>query len=196
MKAQTRVNVELYSFFNLGARWGTVVNATPSTLYHPEKGAGTHCTGGLVGPKARLDGCEKSRPNQDFSVPFFHFIRTYLSWMSWLWLLSLLYNTRNTNIHVPGGIFLYSLVLCTSSVLVSLSWLSYILPFCLYLQNTILTSTPLVEFEPAIPASKRPQTLALDRSATGIGGIRSPDGPVRSESLSRPTTYAQIKKYY
>jgi hypothetical protein len=28
---------------------------------------------------------------------------------------------------------------------------------------------PRVEFEPAIPATKRPQTYALDRAATGIG---------------------------
>jgi hypothetical protein len=28
---------------------------------------------------------------------------------------------------------------------------------------------PLAEFEPAIPAGERLQTLALDRSATGIG---------------------------
>jgi hypothetical protein len=28
---------------------------------------------------------------------------------------------------------------------------------------------PPAEFEPAIPAGDRPQTLALDRSATGIG---------------------------
>ena len=28
---------------------------------------------------------------------------------------------------------------------------------------------PLAGFEPAIPAGDRPQTLALDRSATGIG---------------------------
>ena len=31
------------------------------------------------------------------------------------------------------------------------------------------TSMPPTGFEPAIPASKRPQTLALDRAATGIG---------------------------
>ena len=30
---------------------------------------------------------------------------------------------------------------------------------------------PPAEFEPATPVSDRPQTLALDRSATGIGGI-------------------------
>jgi hypothetical protein len=48
---------------------------------------------------------------------------------------------------------------------------------------------PLVGFKPEIPASDQPQTLALDRSATGIGrenlastGIRSPDPPPRSES--------------
>ena len=30
---------------------------------------------------------------------------------------------------------------------------------------------PLAGFEPATPAGDRPQTLALDRSATGIGGF-------------------------
>jgi hypothetical protein len=35
------------------------------------------------------------------------------------------------------------------------------------------TSMPPERFEPAIPASDRPQTLALDRSATGIGYIKS-----------------------
>jgi hypothetical protein len=30
---------------------------------------------------------------------------------------------------------------------------------------------PSAVFEPAIPASDRPQTLALDRSATGIGNV-------------------------
>jgi hypothetical protein len=29
---------------------------------------------------------------------------------------------------------------------------------------------PSAGFEPAIPATKRPQTYALDRAATGIGG--------------------------
>ena len=33
------------------------------------------------------------------------------------------------------------------------------------------TSMPLAVFEPAIPASDRRQTLALDRSATGIGNF-------------------------
>jgi hypothetical protein len=32
---------------------------------------------------------------------------------------------------------------------------------------------PSVEFEPAIPATKRPQTDALDRMATGIGSCKN-----------------------
>jgi hypothetical protein len=31
---------------------------------------------------------------------------------------------------------------------------------------------PPAEFEPAIPASERPQTHALDRAATGIGALQ------------------------
>ena len=33
MKAQRKIEVYLYSFFNLGARWGWVVNAMPQPLY-------------------------------------------------------------------------------------------------------------------------------------------------------------------
>jgi hypothetical protein len=33
MKAQRGVEVRLYSFFNLGTRWGWVVSATPQLLY-------------------------------------------------------------------------------------------------------------------------------------------------------------------
>jgi hypothetical protein len=41
------VDVWLYSFFNLGARWEWVVNATPRLLY-PRERPGTHCIGGSV----------------------------------------------------------------------------------------------------------------------------------------------------
>jgi hypothetical protein len=58
--ARGGVEVQLYSFFNLGARWGWVVNATPRPLY-PRERHGTHCTGDRVGPRAGLDGCGKSR---------------------------------------------------------------------------------------------------------------------------------------
>jgi hypothetical protein len=55
------LELHLYSSFNLGARWGWVVNATPRPLYLRER-PGTHCIGGWVGPRVGLDGCEKSRP--------------------------------------------------------------------------------------------------------------------------------------
>ena len=100
---------------------------------------------------------------------------------------------------------LYFVVLCTSSIPVSLSWLFCILPFTYNTQHkhpcprwncfcslsvlypyflvlTILsfpfcpyhatqTSMPLAGFEPAIPASERPQTHAVERAATGIDFI-------------------------
>ena len=44
---------------------------------------------------------------------------------------------------------------------------------------------PTAGFELATSASDRSQTLALDCSATGIGRIRSPDRPARSELLYR-----------
>ena len=34
----------------------------------PEKRPGAHCTGGWVGPRAGLKGCEKPRPHQG-SIP-------------------------------------------------------------------------------------------------------------------------------
>jgi hypothetical protein len=48
-----------------GARRGWVVRTTPWPLY-PWERPGTHCTGGWVGPRAGLDGCEKSRPTGIF----------------------------------------------------------------------------------------------------------------------------------
>jgi hypothetical protein len=56
------VEVKLYSFFNIGARWcGWVVNATSRPLY-PRERPGTHCIGGWIGPRTGLDGCGKSCP--------------------------------------------------------------------------------------------------------------------------------------
>jgi hypothetical protein len=54
-KAQRRSRGIAFSFFNLGGRWGWVVNATPRPFYTQER-HGTHCIGGWVGPKAGLDG--------------------------------------------------------------------------------------------------------------------------------------------
>jgi hypothetical protein len=50
-----------------GPRRGRVVSITPWPLY-PRERPGTHCTGGWVGPRTGLDGCEKSRPHWD-SIP-------------------------------------------------------------------------------------------------------------------------------
>ena len=67
MKAQTGEKTQLYSFFNPGATWRWVVNATPRALYPAGKRPGTHRRGGWVGPRAGLDGCRKSR--QRDSIP-------------------------------------------------------------------------------------------------------------------------------
>jgi hypothetical protein len=45
---------------------GWVVNSTPRPLNPPGKRLGTPCTGGWVGSRADLDGCEKSRPSLGF----------------------------------------------------------------------------------------------------------------------------------
>ena len=58
------VEVQLYSFLNLGARWGWVVSTTPRPVYTQER-PGTHCTEGWLGFKAVLDGCGKSRSHRD-----------------------------------------------------------------------------------------------------------------------------------
>jgi hypothetical protein len=50
------VEVQLYSFFNLGTRWVGGQRHAPSTL-RPGKRHDTYCTGGRVGPRAGLDGC-------------------------------------------------------------------------------------------------------------------------------------------
>ena len=63
-KAQVGADVELYSFFNLNARWGWTVNATPRLLY-PRERLGTHFIGGWVGPRTGLDGCGKACLHRD-----------------------------------------------------------------------------------------------------------------------------------
>jgi hypothetical protein len=45
------------------------------------------------------------------------------------------------------------------------------LPFVLTVKYTTQASMPPAGFGPVSPASDRPQTLALDRSATGIDGF-------------------------
>jgi hypothetical protein len=53
-----------YSFSNLGARWGGWSTPRPGR-FTTGKDPVPHCIGGLVGPRAGLDGCEKYRPHRD-----------------------------------------------------------------------------------------------------------------------------------
>jgi hypothetical protein len=57
----------MYSFFNLDARWGGW-SKPRSSHFTPGKETGYPCTGGWVGPRAGLDGGEKSRPHR-YSIP-------------------------------------------------------------------------------------------------------------------------------
>jgi hypothetical protein len=47
---------------------GWVTNATPRSFYARGSDPGTHCIGGWVDLRTRLDGCGKSRPHRD-SIP-------------------------------------------------------------------------------------------------------------------------------
>ena len=53
-KGRGRVEIYLYSSFNLGARWGKVVNATPPSLVSGEKAVYAPCKGWEV-PRIGLD---------------------------------------------------------------------------------------------------------------------------------------------
>ena len=70
---------------------------------------------------------------------------------------------------LPPGFFLHFILLCLYFICTYLSWLSCILPFCLYLHYTTQASMPPAGFELTTPGRNRPQTLALDRSVSGIG---------------------------
>jgi len=50
----------LYSFCNLGTRWGWVISTTPWATLLPGKRPGTHFTEGWVCPRVSLVGCGKS----------------------------------------------------------------------------------------------------------------------------------------
>ena len=68
MKAYRGVALNLYAFFNLGARRGWVVNAALRPLY-PRERPGTQCTGGWVGPQGRPRWVRKTSPPHRDSIP-------------------------------------------------------------------------------------------------------------------------------
>ena len=88
--------------------------------------------------------------------------------------------THNTNSHYSGGIF-FLLSLCRFSVLLCPDCPGF--AFCTYC--TTQTSMPPAGLEPATPATDWPQTLALDRSATGNGWIRTRNYSNQSTADSR-----------
>jgi hypothetical protein len=62
-----RVEVSLYSFVNLGARWAWMVNSTLRSL-DPRARDTVPITGDWVGPRAGLNRCGKCRPHRG-SIP-------------------------------------------------------------------------------------------------------------------------------
>ena len=76
----------------------------------------------------------------------------------------------------PGPVWTGAENLALTRIFFSLCTLSVLLcpgfAFCPYCTtHTTQTAMPPAGFEPAIPASDRPQTFVLNRSATGIGNF-------------------------
>jgi hypothetical protein len=63
-KAQRGCRCIALLFFNLGARWGWLTNATLRPLY-PRERPSINCKGGWVGLRHGLGGCGKSGPHRD-----------------------------------------------------------------------------------------------------------------------------------
>jgi hypothetical protein len=117
---------------------------------------------------------------------------TSFSWLSWLLLFFPPYcATHITQTFMfPAGFFVFSFTLFVLHPYLFLCLgypVFYLLPL---LKHTTQTFMPPAGFKPAIPASDRPQTLALDRSPTGIGnsvpGQSTPYRPSVPTELSRP----------
>ena len=60
--------LQLYCFFNLDARWGWMVSATPRPLCLWEGVPDTHCTGSWVGPGPVWTGVEKIKSLVDTEI--------------------------------------------------------------------------------------------------------------------------------
>jgi len=65
-KAQREVEVRLYSFFNLGTRWGWVVNATLRPHFTPRKEARYFLYRRLGGPQGRSGPVKKMSSPPEF----------------------------------------------------------------------------------------------------------------------------------
>jgi hypothetical protein len=125
-----------------------------------------------------------------YSLVLCTFIRTCVFVLIILYFafLSLL-TTHNTKVHAESRNFLSPLrpSLFFSFYfpsLILLSLLSLLVSFVCTTHTTQTPTTP-VGFEPVIPASDWPQTLALDRPATEIGSFEPRTAPRYSETLYR-----------
>jgi hypothetical protein len=65
------VHLQLYFFFNLGARWSGWSTPRPGR-FNPRGRPGIHCRGGWVSPRVGLDRCGKSRPPPGFDLRTVH----------------------------------------------------------------------------------------------------------------------------
>ena len=64
------VEVQVYSFFNLGARWVGVQRHVHAAL-PPRERPGTHCIGGWLRPRAGLDGFREISSPPEFDPRIF-----------------------------------------------------------------------------------------------------------------------------
>jgi hypothetical protein len=80
------VQIQLYSFFDLGVNWGWLVNATSPVFLPKGNTPVANCTGGWMGPRTPTDGRRKFRPRRDLilepSSPYQIAILTALSRLS------------------------------------------------------------------------------------------------------------------
>ena len=83
-KARAGVELQLFYFFNLGARWGRLANVTPRPPYPLGNRSSTHYAVSRVGPKGGLCICGKSCLHRDsisgLSSPQRVAIPTELTW--------------------------------------------------------------------------------------------------------------------
>jgi hypothetical protein len=64
VKAQRGEGIKLYSFLNLGAKWGWVITVTHRPLYPPGKRHGTPFTRSRMGPRMVWTGAENLTPTR------------------------------------------------------------------------------------------------------------------------------------
>jgi hypothetical protein len=95
MKAQRGVELQLYYFYNFGARWEVVVERHNSAVFPPQKRPSTHFTGGLVSRRVWMDAENLALtgiPSPDlpnYNIPAHNisifFANIYTLWFGTIW---------------------------------------------------------------------------------------------------------------